>query len=147
MDREKIIIMIDRLVDQQDGDLEPFKRFLSVRKAKQSTATPSAIWLPLVSAFTLLLIYVELQYLDSGFALRNWILFTAIGLELLIAAWVLHHFGRKGKPSNHYSKYGMRYSCVNCQSELDKTESVLGAEVWVGPMECPQCGYSYPAVE
>jgi len=148
MDRDKIIIMINRLVEEEGGDFNSFQRFLIIRKQELATHTEARPWLPLLSFGTLILIFAELRLLSpfDNPVIAPWIVYLLIVIEIAVVALVMHRYGRKTKNSAMSSKYGMQKACVSCACELSELESALGDKIWVGPSVCPVCGCSYPAV-
>tara|TARA_R110002073_G_scaffold299270_2_gene466224 strand:- start:20326 stop:20799 length:474 start_codon:yes stop_codon:yes gene_type:complete len=155
MHREQVIIMIDRLVKGQGGDVATLKRYLKIAQGKKAETVQGRWWIPI-----LILGYVVLLGIESQLAVGSaseflnidvihfpgWIWYVIIPVQSIPIIWLAYKYGRKIIRDPDRNKYGMAYKCVTCKYDLSGLDSILDDELWVGPAMCPKCGQDFPAV-
>ena len=145
------IIMINRLVNGQGGDLQTLKRFLAARNGKSRVVSSGRWWSRLITVgFFISLPPLLRQALDTHHASgisAAWIWYTVIIAEFVLVFFLARRYGPKLRKRNkHTNKYGLCTQCVKCEHDLKGLESALGDDFWVGPEVCPECEQEYPAV-
>ncbi len=101
------------------------------------------IWVCMIGVVVVqfLILTMGAQALGFGQAGKVFLLLLFIA-EFFWVAW----FVTKIQPRRGITELGMSYCCVVCKYDLSGLDSLLGDELWVGPVVCPECGQDYPAI-
>ncbi len=75
-------------------------------------------------------------------SLPSWLVYISVFGGLFGIGWIWH---RLPKHLN-LGPVSIDCKCCACRYDLNGHDSVLGADLWVGPEICPECGQTYPAI-
>ena len=155
MDREKVIIMIERLSDGRGGDVGTLKKFLRIENHKSQRSTGGRWWIWPMCICYLVVLYYESKFASGssvGYSdwvadrVPGWFWYGVIPVQSIPFLWIAYRYGPRRKRDQNLNPLGLNKRCPECANELTRVESVLGRSLWVGPAKCPQCRLSYPAI-